>query len=67
MTTDIAVPGTCRNCGATDLLLAADHTENSWLDCSRCGRPTRTWGDYKKEALNMAADAIRHKRANTFR
>lgn len=65
MTADIAVPGACRNCGPVELLLPADHTENSWLDCSVCKQPARTWGDYKKEALDAAADTIRRRRAGS--
>jgi hypothetical protein len=62
MTTAIAVPGLCKKCGTTNLILPADHTANSWLDCEQCGEPTVTWGAYKNEALNMAAAAIKSRR-----
>lgn len=59
MTSLMAVPGQCRNCGVTDLLVPADPTEHSWLDCARCQTPVKTWGAYKDEALATAAATIR--------
>jgi hypothetical protein len=58
MAEPLALFDNCKSCGGAEAT-AESWGDHAWMDCVRCGGPVITWGDYKRQALELAAAQLR--------